>query len=115
MIAPGFKGDERHSHGMLFVHKGELWTICARWGVGATGRRFRDLKGEAFVLDERSGKWESRGIVMDNCWPYDQPMRMKNGNFITGGQDMFPSKSKIKNIVPFACPMIYIEHSITTK
>ena len=87
VIAPGFKGDQRHSHGMLFVHKDELWTICARWGAGTTGSRFLDLKGEAFVLNERSGKWKSRGIVMDNCWPYDQPMRMENGNFITGGQD----------------------------
>ena len=87
VIAPGFEGDQRHSHGMLFVHQGELWTICARWGQGTTGSRFRDLKGEAFVLNEQTDKWESRGIVMDNCWPYDQPMRMKNGNFITGGQD----------------------------
>ncbi|MCG8650452.1 MAG: exo-alpha-sialidase, partial [Pirellulales bacterium] len=87
VIAPGFKGGERHSHGMLFVHKNELWTICARWGEGTTGSRFLDLRGEAFVLNEQLGKWQSRGIVMENCWPYDQPMRMANGNFITGGQD----------------------------
>ena len=24
---------------------------------------------------------------MKNCWPYDQPVRMDNGNYITGGQD----------------------------
>ena len=87
VIAPGFEGDERHSHGILFEHKDELWIICARWGKGTSGRRFRDLMGEAFVLDEQTDKWISRGIVMDNCWPYDQPVRMKNGDFITGGQD----------------------------
>ena len=24
---------------------------------------------------------------MTNCWPYDEPVRMGNGNYITGGQD----------------------------
>jgi hypothetical protein len=24
---------------------------------------------------------------MKNCWPYDEPVRLGNGNFITGGQD----------------------------
>ncbi len=87
VIAPGFKGDQRHSHGVLFVHQDELWAICARWGLGASGRRFLGLRGEAFVLNDKTGEWKSRGAVMDNCWPYDQPMRMANGNFITGGQD----------------------------
>lgn len=87
IIAPGFEGEERHSHGVLFVHQGELWTICARFGVGTEGRRFPGLKGEAFVLDEQTDRWHSRGIVMNNCWPYDEPVRMANGNFITGGQD----------------------------
>jgi hypothetical protein len=72
---------------VLFVHKGELWTICARFGVGTPGRRFTGLRAEAFVLDEKTDRWKSRGIVMNNCWPYDQPVRMANGNFITGGQD----------------------------
>jgi hypothetical protein len=87
VIGPGFEGKERHSHGVLFVHKGELWTICARFGVGTPGRRFPGLQAEAFVLDEETDRWKSRGIVMKNCWPYDEPVRMANGNFITGGQD----------------------------
>lgn len=87
IIGPGFEGPDRHSHGVLFVHKGELWTICARFGVGTPGRRFPGLQGEAFVLDEQTDRWKSRGIVMQNCWPYDEPVRMTNGNFITGGQD----------------------------
>jgi len=45
------------------------------------------VKGEAFVLNPESDKWESQGIVMENCWPYDQIVQMENGNFITGGQD----------------------------
>jgi hypothetical protein len=72
---------------VLFVHKDEVWTICSRFGVGIPGRRFPGLKGEAFVLNRATDKWESRGIVMKNCWPYDEPVRMTNGNYITGGQD----------------------------
>ncbi|MFH1922625.1 MAG: exo-alpha-sialidase [Planctomycetota bacterium] len=87
VIGPGFDGPQRHSHGVLFVHQGRLWTICSRFGVGTPGRRFPGLKAEAFMLDEPSGRWQSRGVVMENCWPYDQPERMADGNWITGGQD----------------------------
>lgn len=87
VIGPGFDGPERHSHGVLFRHNGELWSICSRFGVGQSGRRFPGLKGEAFVLNSQSDRWESRGIVMKNCWPYDEPVRMGNGSYITGGQD----------------------------
>lgn len=87
VIGPGFDGPGRHSHGVLGVHKGELWAICSRFGVGEKARRFSGLKAEAFVLDKQTDKWVSRGIVMDNCWPYDEPVRMPNGNYITGGQD----------------------------
>ncbi|MEO1984257.1 MAG: exo-alpha-sialidase, partial [Fuerstiella sp.] len=64
-----------------------LWAICSRFGVGTTGRRFPGLMAEAFVLNEDDNLWQSRGIVMHNCWPYDEPVRMKNGSLITGGQD----------------------------
>lgn len=87
IIAPGFEGLERHSHGVYLEHKGELWTFCARFGIGAKARRFTGLQAEAFVLNKETDKWESRGIVMDNCWPYDEPVPMDNGNWITGGQD----------------------------
>ncbi len=87
MIAPGFDGPERHSHGVLMNHQGRLWTFAARFGKGTPGRRFPGLCAEAFVLNEQSDKWDSKGVVMTNCWPYDEPVRMANGNFITGGQD----------------------------
>jgi len=87
MIAPGFDGPERHSHGILFVHKGNVWTICSRFGVGEPGDRFDGLQAEAFVLNDSTDRWESRGIAMHNCWPFDEPVRMKNGNYVTGGLD----------------------------
>ena len=87
MVGPGFDGADRHSHGILFEHQGKVWTICSRFGVGESGQRFDGLRGEAFVLNMETDHWESRGIVMRNCWPYDEPVRMPNGNLITGGQD----------------------------
>lgn len=87
MIGPGFVGPERHSHGVLLVHQDRVWTLCARFGKGTKGKRFPGLKAEAFVLNAKTSRWESKGIVMENCWPYDEPVRMSNGNFITGGQD----------------------------
>ena len=92
VIGPGFEGPERHSHGVYLEHNGELWTIAARFGAGPEGRKFDGLGAEAFVLNEKTDKWESRGRVMDNCWPYDQPVLMENGSYITGGQtkDGFP-------------------------
>ncbi len=87
VIGSGFKGPDRHSHGVYLKHRGKLWTICSRFGVGPSAKRFPGLEGEAFVLNEETGRWESRGIVMQNCWPYDEPVRMQNGSLITGGQD----------------------------
>jgi hypothetical protein len=85
LVAPGFKGNECHSHGVYLAHEGELWTFCARFD--GSKHKFPGLTAEAFVLNEKTDRWESRGIVMDNCWPYDEPVRMGNGNWVTGGQD----------------------------
>lgn len=87
MIGPGFEGPERHSHGVYLKHEGQLWTFAARFGKGTPGKKFPGLCAEAFVLNAETDKWDSKGIVMHNCWPYDEPVRMTNGNFITGGQD----------------------------
>jgi hypothetical protein len=87
IIGPGFPGDERHSHGVLTVHRGNVWTIAARFGVGVPGKKFPGLQAEAFVLDRATERWQSRGVVMKNCWPYDAPVKMSDGNYITGGQD----------------------------
>ncbi len=87
VIGTGFDGPERHSHGVFLEHEGQLWTFAARFGRGTEGRRFPGLKAEAFVLNEEADRWESRGIVMHNCWPCDEPVRMESGDYITGGQD----------------------------
>ena len=87
VIAPGFQGTaDRHSHAPFLSHRGRLWSFAARWGVGP-GRPFAGLKAEAFVLNEQTGKWESRGIVGHDCWPCVEPLRMADGNWITAGPD----------------------------
>lgn len=85
-VAPGFEGDDCHSHGVYLVHHDEVWTFAARFN-GAASSKFPGLKAEAFVHNKKTDQWESRGVVMDNCWPYDEPVLMDNGNYITGGQD----------------------------
>jgi len=85
-IGPGFPDEERHSHGVFLKHQDRLWAFCARFGKGASGR-FCGLKTEAFILNEGANRWESQGIVADNCWPMDQPTLMENGNWIMGGLD----------------------------
>lgn len=87
LIGPGFEGDDRHSHGVFLEQNGQLWAFAARFGIGEPGKKFNGLKAEAFELNEKTDQWESRGIVMKNCWPYDQPVKMTNGSYITGGQD----------------------------
>jgi hypothetical protein len=87
IVGHGFPSDERHSHGVLMEHQGEVWTIAARFGVGIPGKKFPGLQAEAFVLNRQTDRWDSRGVVMQNCWPYDSPVRMGDGNYITGGQD----------------------------
>lgn len=87
MIGPGFEGDERHSHGIFIPVDGRLWAIAARFGSGSAGTRFPGLEAEAFLLDPDSDRWISKGIVMKNCWPYDEPVRLGNGCYLTGGQD----------------------------
>ena len=77
-VGPGFEGPERHSHGVFLEHKNELWTICARFGEGTDAKKFDGLNAEAFVLNEKLNKWESRGLVMQDCWPLEAIKSMKH-------------------------------------
>lgn len=86
LIAPGFDDRECHSHGCLAVHNDQVWAFAARFGEGA-GKRFPGLTTEAFVLDPSTDRWVSQGAVMTDCWPYNEPFKLPNGNYITAGQD----------------------------
>jgi len=87
-IAPGFEGAERHSHGVFLELNGKLWAFCSRFGKD-TGEacNFPGLTMEAFVFDERTGEWEARGKVAEDCWPMTEPQRMADGSWIIPGLD----------------------------
>ncbi len=75
-----------NSHGIYHAHNGVLWAYSARFGTINTGVKFPGLTVEGFTLNEQSGKWESKGIVAENMWPYNEPVGLPNGTWITGGQ-----------------------------
>lgn len=80
LISPG---SEKHgvSHGSLLSHEGLLWAFCGRFA----GFR-QNTATEAFVLDETTHRWESRGIVAaDGFWPMAAPVKMTDGNWIMAG------------------------------
>lgn len=88
VLAPGFDTDECHSHAPFLSHGGTLWIFAARFGRAyVTRKHFPGLKCEAFQLDEATDRWASQGIVATNCWPYQEPIQMDDGNWITAGQD----------------------------
>ena len=80
LIERGGQG-EGVSHGVFFSHGGQLWAFHPCF----TGK-IQNVKTEAFVLDDASGKWNSRGIVVEGgFWPLQEPVRMADGNFIMAG------------------------------
>lgn len=82
IVAPSHPGELARSHGAYLTHKGELWFFALQFNYTAAGRQ---VNTEAFVLNENSGQWESRGIVAHGGGMVDAPVRMKNGNWIAGG------------------------------
>lgn len=80
MIAPG---DDKtaESHGVFLSRQGALWLFVSNF----TGWR-RGTKTKASVLNERTNRWVSKGIVAgDDFWPMAEPCRMDDGNWIMAG------------------------------
>ncbi|MFM8536448.1 MAG: exo-alpha-sialidase [Planctomycetaceae bacterium] len=69
------------SHGVFLSHDGRLWAF-----MGAFSDAFQKTHTRAYVLDEVSGAWESRGVVVDDgFWPMQEPQKMADGNWIMAG------------------------------
>lgn len=69
------------SHGAFLSHRGALWAFLGAF-YGARER----VHTRAYTLDERSGKWQSRGVVVEGgFWPMQQPLRLRDGNWIMAG------------------------------
>jgi hypothetical protein len=91
VIARPRSGDPNFSHTAFLSLNGELWTFAARFrGLREEpGLKFPDLQVEALVLDEKTNTWKTRGTVARDMWPYVEPIRLANGNWITAGQGSF--------------------------
>jgi hypothetical protein len=69
------------SHGVFLSHEGRLWAF-----MGAFYDRFQRTHTRAYLLDEGTGQWQTRGLVVDDgFWPMQEPIRMDDGNWIMAG------------------------------
>jgi hypothetical protein len=87
VIAPGSKGKDAHSHGVLCEHRGRLYALAPRAEYNGQGAEYPNLRTELFVLDEQDNRWKSEGIVIDEApfWPMNRPLPLENGNTIMPG------------------------------
>ena len=69
------------SHGVFLSQGDRLWAF-----MGAFYDEKHKTHTRAYVLDEASGKWEPRGVVVENgFWPMQEPQKMADGNWIMAG------------------------------
>lgn len=72
------------SHGVFLSHGGQLWAFMG--GFYANEKLYHRVHTRAYLLNESSGQWESKGSVMeDGFWPMQEPQQMADGNWIMSG------------------------------
>ena len=80
-IATGNTANEAVSHGVVLSRNERLWTFH-----GAFNGSMKNVHTLAFLLDEASGRWESKGVVIEGgFWPLQEPQKMNDGNWIMSG------------------------------
>lgn len=81
------------SHGVLLSHRGELWAF-----QGAFQNRREQIHTRAYVLNEPTGTWDPRGVVIaDGFWPLQEPIRMADGNWIMAGTKLIGDQRPYRN------------------
>ncbi len=77
-------GDELNlaiSHGVFASHDGRLWAL-----LGAFYGSMENVHTRAYLLDEATGQWEKKGVVVEGgFWPMQEPLKMDDGNWIMAG------------------------------
>lgn len=69
------------SHGVLLSHQGSLWAFH-----GAYHGIMEKVHTRAYVLDEPSGRWQAKGVLVEGgFWPMQEPLKMADGNWIMSG------------------------------
>ncbi len=72
------------SHGVFLSHRGTLWAFMGAFH--AHEKLYHRVHARAYVLDEGSKKWASRGVIADGgFWPMQEPQQMSDGNWIMAG------------------------------
>lgn len=69
------------SHGVFLSQGGKLWAF-----MGAFYDHFQRTHTRAYVLDETTGQWQTKGTVIgEGFWPMQEPQKMDDGNWIMSG------------------------------
>ena len=69
------------SHGVFHSHRDEFWAFH-----GAYSGTMENVHTRAYLLDEATGTWTSKGTIIEGgFWPMQQPIKMQNGNWIMSG------------------------------
>lgn len=69
------------SHGVFLSLRGRLWAL-----QGAYTGTMQDVHTRCYVLDESSDRWQPQGtVIQGGFWPMQEPVRMKDGNWIMSG------------------------------
>jgi hypothetical protein len=69
------------SHGVFISQHEKLWAFH-----GAFYERMGRIHTRAYLLDEPTGRWEPKGVVVeDGFWALNLPLRMSDGNWIVPG------------------------------
>jgi hypothetical protein len=81
----GVRGrSESYNHPVICEHEGRLWAFIARWEKEKPST-------EVFLMEEGAGSgaevWKSTGCVVEGFVPFQAPMKMKDGNWIIGGEN----------------------------
>lgn len=80
-IDAGEEKDLAVSHGVFLSHRGKLWAFH-----GAYYNHMERIHTCAYSLDEATGQWVKRGVVIENgFWALNQPVKMRDGNWIMPG------------------------------
>lgn len=84
LIAPG-DAHLAHNHPVIFSHQGKLWIFSTRFD--STAPKVPMMEG--FLWDEETDTYRSIGILAREFVVFDTPKKMKDGNWILGGERSF--------------------------
>jgi hypothetical protein len=84
VIMDSGEGNLGVSHGVFLSHNNNLWAF-----MGAFYEKFQRTHTRAYLLDEATGQWQAKGVVLDGgFWPMQEPQKMDNGNWIMAGANI---------------------------